>query len=151
MQGAEERRLGPIVVLAVDSLAERAAIWANLKQRDDVRLLIDARAGAEVVEIRALDLERDSREARAAYEEAGRGEDLQSIDAGLEDGRRAGLILVLGRIAVNGPSLFVTDVTQLVDRLAEYVHDAAERLLTDRHGYRAACIRDVHAALQSFR
>jgi hypothetical protein len=62
------------VVLAVDSLAERAAIWGNLKRRDDVRLLVDVRAGAEVVEIHALDLERDSRDARNAYEASLAGE-----------------------------------------------------------------------------
>ncbi|MBZ0269054.1 ThiF family adenylyltransferase [bacterium] len=72
--GAEERRLGPIVILAVDSLGERAAIWNHLKRRDDVRLLVDARAGAEVVEIRTLDLGLDSREARNAYEASLAGE-----------------------------------------------------------------------------
>lgn len=72
--GLEQRPLGPIVVLAVDSLAERAAIWSALKRRDDVRLLVDARAGAEVVEVHALDLRRDDGEARAAYEASLAGE-----------------------------------------------------------------------------
>ncbi|MGQ0720967.1 MAG: ThiF family adenylyltransferase [Candidatus Eiseniibacteriota bacterium] len=49
--GAEERQLGPIVILAVDSLQERRRIWSNLRARDDVRVVIDARAGAEVVEV----------------------------------------------------------------------------------------------------
>jgi len=71
--GAEERRIGPIVILAVDSLAERAAIWSRLKERDDVRLLVDARAGAEVVEIRTLDPS-DPAEARDAYEASLSGE-----------------------------------------------------------------------------
>lgn len=53
--GGESRPLGPIVVLAVDSLEERARIWAALRERNDVRLLIDARAGAEVVEVHALE------------------------------------------------------------------------------------------------
>ncbi len=60
--GTEDRRLGPIVIVAVDSLEERRKIWERLSARDDVRFLVDARAGAEVVEIRAVDLERDSRE-----------------------------------------------------------------------------------------
>lgn len=84
--GAEARRLGPIVVLAVDSLAERRAIWENLKARDDVRLLVDARAGGEVGEVHALELGcgRDHRgvggaggdraEAGAAYEASLEGE-----------------------------------------------------------------------------
>jgi hypothetical protein len=75
--GAEERRLGPIVVLAVDSLAERAAIWSRLKRRDDVRLLVDARAGAEVVEVHALDLARDRGAEREAYEASLVGEPFQ--------------------------------------------------------------------------
>ena len=57
--GAEDRRLGPIVILAVDSLEERKLIWRQLATRNDVRFLVDARAGAEVVEIHALDLEKD--------------------------------------------------------------------------------------------
>ena len=69
--GAEDRRLGPIVIVAVDSLEERRRIWEQLSTRDDVRFLVDARAGAEVVEIRALDLERDSRE---EYERSLEGE-----------------------------------------------------------------------------
>ena len=69
--GAEDRRLGPIVIVAVDSLEERRRIWEQLSSRDDVRFLVDARAGAEVVEIRALDLERDSRD---EYERSLEGE-----------------------------------------------------------------------------
>lgn len=61
--GAETRRIGPIVILAVDTLAERRSIWANLKERDDVRLLLDARAGAEVAEVWTLDLQSDPQDA----------------------------------------------------------------------------------------
>jgi molybdopterin/thiamine biosynthesis adenylyltransferase len=61
--GDEPRPLGPVVILAVDSLEERARIWSRLKRRDDVRFLIDARMGAQVLEVYALDLERDDREA----------------------------------------------------------------------------------------
>ena len=49
--GTEERHLGPVVVLAVDSLEERCHIWSAIKRRRDVKLLVDARMGAEVVEI----------------------------------------------------------------------------------------------------
>jgi molybdopterin/thiamine biosynthesis adenylyltransferase len=66
--GAEERRIGPVVVLAVDSFAERRRVWSNLARRDDVRLLVDARAGGEVVEVWALDLGAPDRDAaRAAF------------------------------------------------------------------------------------
>ncbi len=58
--GTEDRPVGPIVILAVDTLEERRRIWANLRNRDDVRLLVDARAGAEVVEVHVLDPARDS-------------------------------------------------------------------------------------------
>ena len=52
--GAERRRVGPVVILAVDSIEERSRIWKGLARRDDVQLLIDARMGAEVLEIRAF-------------------------------------------------------------------------------------------------
>ena len=54
--GAEKRPLGPVVVLAVDSLEERARIWGNIKQRQDIQLLIDVRMGAHVLELHAVDL-----------------------------------------------------------------------------------------------
>lgn len=63
--GAEKRALGPIVILAVDSLEERRRIWSRLSRRDDVKLLVDARMGAEVVEIHGVDLTTDD---PAAYE-----------------------------------------------------------------------------------
>ncbi len=52
--GAEARRLGSVVILAVDGIEERAAIWRNLKHRRDVGLLVDARMGGEIVEVHAL-------------------------------------------------------------------------------------------------
>jgi len=58
--GDENRPLGPVVVLAIDSLEERARIWQNLKRRDDVELLVDARMGGEVLEVYALDPRVDS-------------------------------------------------------------------------------------------
>jgi molybdopterin/thiamine biosynthesis adenylyltransferase len=69
--GDEERRVGPIVVLAVDSLAERKRIWSNLRSREDVRLLIDARAGGEVIEVWAVE---PGAAAAAEYEESLEGE-----------------------------------------------------------------------------
>ena len=65
--GAEERPLGPVLILAVDSIEERTRIWKNVKVRSDVRFLLDARMGAEVVEIRAVVLGRDAHD---VYEES---------------------------------------------------------------------------------
>jgi len=65
--GDESRRLGPIVLLTVDSLEERAKIWNNLEKRTDVRLVIDVRMGAHVVELFAVDMRRGD---RAAYEQS---------------------------------------------------------------------------------
>ena len=63
--GAESRTVGPVVILAVDSLEERARVWERLRRRDDARFLVDARMGAEVLEIHALDLRQDDGEAYA--------------------------------------------------------------------------------------
>ncbi len=41
------------------------------------------------------------------------------------------------------------DVAGVVDRLAEHVHDAPERLLADRHRDRLARVGNGHAALQA--
>jgi molybdopterin/thiamine biosynthesis adenylyltransferase len=57
--GDEERPVGPIVIVAVDSREERQKIWEKISRREDVRFLVDARAGAEVGEVRALDLRHD--------------------------------------------------------------------------------------------
>ncbi len=63
--GREDRPLGPVVALAVDSLKERQRIWEGLRERTDVRLVLDARMGAEVLELFAVDMVEDD---RAAYE-----------------------------------------------------------------------------------
>jgi molybdopterin/thiamine biosynthesis adenylyltransferase len=64
--GQETRAVGPVVILAVDSLEERRRIWPRLKRRDDVRLLLDARMGAEVLEVYCVDL--PPQKSSAAYE-----------------------------------------------------------------------------------
>ena len=64
--GQETRPVGPVVIVAVDSLEERRRIWQRLKQRNDVRLLLDARMGAEVLEVYCVDL--PPQENTAAYE-----------------------------------------------------------------------------------
>jgi len=57
--GAEDRTLAPIIVLAVDSLEERRRIWTNLRAREDVRFLVDARMGPEMFEVLTFDRDRD--------------------------------------------------------------------------------------------
>lgn len=57
-----EGRLGPVLILSVDSIEERAGIWSRLRNRRDVRFLVDARTGADVVKVHALVLGRDPHE-----------------------------------------------------------------------------------------
>ena len=54
-----------------------------------------------------------------------------------------------GGIAVNRPALFGVDRAAAVDRLAEQVEHAAERLLADRHRHRAAGVDALQAADQA--
>lgn len=46
----------PIMILAVDSMKTRKAIWDGCKDQEDLRLFIDARMGAEMGRILAVDL-----------------------------------------------------------------------------------------------
>ena len=80
-----------------------------------------------------------------------RAEEVDHLDTGLEQFRRAGLFVIARGLAVDGPFLFGADITLLVDRLAEDVHDAAEGLRADRHGDRFTRCADAHAATQPVR
>jgi hypothetical protein len=97
--GNESRRLGPIVILAVDSLRERRRIWNHVKKRRDVDLLVDARMGAEVLEVYVTGPKQDE---RIAYEDSldDRGE---SFDEPCT--RRGILYTVMGAAAVVGSLL----------------------------------------------
>ena len=55
-------------------------------------------------------------------------------------------VVELRRLAVDRPVLGGVDRAAAVDRLAEQVEHAAERLLADRHRDRAAGVDDLHAA-----
>ena len=46
-------------------------------------------------------------------------------------------------------ALFDLDRTGMIDRIAEHVHDAAQRFLPDRHRDRCSGIHDVQSAAQS--
>ena len=53
-----------------------------------------------------------------------------------------------GAVAVDRHRLLGVDRAALVDRPAEHVHDAAERLGADRHHDRRAGVHHLHAAAQ---
>ena len=79
-----------------------------------------------------------------------RHDQVDDLDARLEQLGRGRLVFVAGGCAVNGPVLGRADRAGFVDRLAQHVHDAAERLRADRHGDRLAGVADADAALQPF-
>ena len=80
-----------------------------------------------------------------------RHDEVDDLDARLEQLDRARLLLVGRRQAVNRPVLLGLDVARVVDRVAEHVHDAAELLRADGHRDRLAGVRDAQAAAQAFR
>ena len=82
----------------------------------------------------------DDRLAEAgAAEQAGlaaadeRGEQVDDLDAGLEQLGLGREVVELRRLAVDRPALRGVDRPAAVDRLAEQVEDAAEGLLADGH------------------
>jgi hypothetical protein len=109
------------------------------------------RLGNVVDELHDHDRLADARAAKrahlAALEE--RADEIDDLDAGLEN---VGLGLLLdqrrGR-AVNRVALGVRDRTLVVDGVARDVEDAAEHALAHRHRNRLARIRDFHAALEA--
>ncbi len=101
--GAEKRKLGPVVILAVDSLQVRLDIWNQLRKRDDVELLLDARMGAEVLEVFSLDPRAgDSSPAYRSYEQS-----LQRPEQAVQEPctRRGILYTTLGAAAFVGSIL----------------------------------------------
>ena len=71
------------------------------------------------------------------------------LDAGLEQLLAGRELLVLGRGAVDRGDFFGADRAGFVDRAAEHVHDAAERLRTYRHRDRRIGVDHFHAAAQA--
>ncbi len=78
-----------------------------------------------------------------------RADQVDHLDAGLEQLRARGLVFIGRRRTVDGHALFFSDRALFVDRVAEHVHDAAERLGADRHLNRRAGIGDRQAALDA--
>ena len=79
----------------------------------------------------------------AAHE---RRQQVDHLDAGLEDfgaGRKVG---DLGRLAVDGPVVLGHDRSAAVDHVAGQVEDAAERAFAHRHLDRRAGVEAIHAA-----
>ena len=77
-------------------------------------------------------------------------EQVDDLDAGLEHLQLGRLLFERRRRAVNRPALLrLHGPIRKVDRLAEHVQHAAERLGADRHRDRPAVILGRHAALQA--
>ncbi|UCF68782.1 MAG: ThiF family adenylyltransferase [Acidobacteriota bacterium] len=66
--GSEPRPVGPVLIVAVDTLEERRRIWATVRDREEIQLLIDPRMGAEVLEIYTLSKKRGGYESHDSYE-----------------------------------------------------------------------------------
>ena len=77
-------------------------------------------------------------------------QEVDDLDAGLEDLRLGGLLGVGRRRLVDGAGAVRVDRAGLVDRLADDVHDAAERTLAHRHQDRLAGVGHGLAAGQAF-
>jgi len=71
---------------------------------------------------------------------------VHDLDAGLEHFQVGGLIFQSGGWAVNGIVGVGFDGSELVNRLAEHVHHAAERRATDGNSNRLAGVECFHAA-----
>ena len=78
-----------------------------------------------------------------------RADEVNDLDAGLEDLGRAGLLLVGRSRAVNLPALLLADGAHVVHRLAEDVHDAADGLMADRNLYSGSGSLNFDSAAQS--
>ncbi len=69
-----------------------------------------------------------------------RADQVDNLDAGFEQFFRSGQLVIGRRLAVNRGALLFANRATLVDRVAEHVHDAAERLYPDGHIDRGAGI-----------
>ena len=78
-----------------------------------------------------------------------RAAEVDHLDAGLEQFLRRRQLVERRRVAVDRHLLFSGDRAPLVDRPAQHVHDAAERLATYRHHDGVAGVDDNHSAAQS--
>ena len=78
-----------------------------------------------------------------------RADQVDDLDAGLEQLERRGQLVELRRRLVNDPLLLRLDRAALVDRPAEHVHHAPEHRRADGHLDAVAGVADLHAAPQA--
>jgi hypothetical protein len=78
-------------------------------------------------------------------------QEIDDLDAGDQNFRFGGLLGVGRRRLMDGAVAFGFDRPGFIDRLADHVHDAAERPRADRHHDRVAGVADLLAADQAFR
>jgi hypothetical protein len=78
-----------------------------------------------------------------------RAEQVDDLDAGLEQLGLRGELVELGWLVVDRPPLLGGDRAEAVDHLADQVEHPAEGLDADRHRDRRAGVEDVDAALEA--
>ena len=74
-----------------------------------------------------------------------RRQQVDDLDARLEDLGLGTQILHRGRCAVDGPALFGHDVASTIDWIAQQIEDAAERSLADRDSHRGTGVEGFHS------
>src|SRR5690606_20596822 len=81
----------------------------------------------------------------------GEGADqVDDLDTGFQQIGTTGLLGIAGRRAVDAPLLVALNRAGFVDRLAQYVHDAAQGACTNRYGNGLAGVGHVQATLEAF-
>jgi peptide chain release factor 1 len=73
-------------------------------------------------------------------------DEVDDLDPGFQDFDARSLFRECRRLAVDGHALVGADRAGLIHRLAQHVHDAAQRRLADRYGNRVARVDHLHAA-----
>jgi hypothetical protein len=79
-----------------------------------------------------------------------RADQVDHLDAGLEQFLRGRQLVIHRRLAVDGGRDLLAHGAALVDGRAEHVHDAAQRGLAHGHGDGVARVADHEAATQTF-
>ena len=74
---------------------------------------------------------------------------IDDFDTGFQQLVRGCLIGIARGLSVDRHALLLTDRASFIDRLAEHVHDATQRFLTDRYGNRGTCVGYVQATFQA--
>ena len=84
----------------------------------------------------------------AAFEK--RLDQINNFYAGLEHFGARSLFVKQRCRAMNGMPLLALNRAEIVDRLANHIHDAAQSAMPHRHGNRSALINGFHAANHAF-